>query len=205
MSEIMQLPVEKRETTGKGPNRRLRGKGLVPCVYYDGAGNNFPVQITELALEKAYEKLGSTQVFEMSIAGSDEKRPALFWKVLRDPVKGHLVHVDFYGVDLTKIIRVDVPLEIQGLAKGVKNQGGVLEVYRDHVSVECLPMNIPESIVIDVTGLGLNQNVHVSQLPVPGHLKVIFDEDFAVVGVSAKSAEDKLETAEAPAAGAVAE
>lgn len=201
MSELLQMSVEKREATGKGPNRRLRAQGLVPCVYYDGAGNNFTVQIPELALEKAYEKLGSTQVFEMAVAGSAEKHPALFWKVLRHPVKGHLLHVDFYGVDLTRVLRVDVPLEIQGTPRGVKLQGGVLEVYRDHVTVECLPMNIPESIVIDVSNLGINQNIHVSRLPVPGHLKVLFDEDFAVVGVSAKAAEDKAGAEEAATAG----
>lgn len=200
MSELLQMSVEKREATGKGPNRRLRAQGLVPCVYYDGAGNNFTVQIPELALEKAYEKLGSTQVFEMSFAGSDEKHPALFWKILRHPVKGHLMHVDFYGVDLTKVLRVDVPLEIQGTPRGVKLQGGVLEVYRDHVTVECLPMSIPESIVIDVSNLGINQNIHVSQLPIPGHLKVLFDDDFAVVGVSAMTTEDKAVTEEAATA-----
>ena len=196
MSDMMQLTVDRREATGKGPNRRLRAAGTVPCVYYDSEGNNVLAQVAELPLEKAYEKLGATQVFELVVKDSDQKHPSLIWKLLRDPVTGKIVHADFYGVDLTKIIRVEVPIEITGTSKGVKNQGGTLEVYRDNVTVECLPMNIPESIVIDVTNLGINQNLHVSQMPVPGNLKVIFDEDFAVVGVSAKSVEDSEEATE---------
>jgi large subunit ribosomal protein L25 len=94
------------------------------------------------------------------------------------------MHVDFLGIDLKKKLQVQVPIEVVGEAPGVE-EGGVLAVYRDFVEVECLPTVIPERITIDVSELGINDTVHVQDVPMPeGVVAVNFDENFAILGVN---------------------
>jgi len=199
MKENVQLSVKKREATGKGPNRRLRAAKMVPGVYYNGKGENLMVKAEYVPLEKAYERLGSNQVFDLMIEGETTPRPSLLWKVVRDPVKGFLNHVDIYGVDMTSKMRIEVPVEVHGEAKGVK-EGGMLEIYRDSLEIESLPGNIPESIVIDVTSLGQGDSVHIEDIKVPEGVELLFEENFAILGVLSKSSlAEAAEAAEAAA------
>lgn len=186
MKDTLQLSVKKREASGKGPNRRLRSAKMVPGVFYNGKGENFMVKAEYIPLEKAYEKLGSNQVFDLIVEGDNTPRPSLLWKVTRDPVKGFLNHVDIYGVDMKSKMRIEVPVEVHGEAIGVK-EGGLLELYRDHLEVESLPGNIPESIVIDVSNLGQGDSVHIEELKVAEGVELIFEENFAVLGILSKS------------------
>lgn len=206
MSEMLQLTVQQRETKGKGANRKLRQSKMVPGIFYNGKGENLMVQSAYLPLEKAYEKLGSNQVFELSIEGLEGKRPALIWKVNRDPVKGVLSHVDFYGVDMKHKMRLEVPVELHGEAKGVKEEGGLLELFRDTIEIESLPGNIPGSIVIDISGLNVGHNVHIEDITPPEGVELIFDENFAVVGVVTQTTmSETLEAEEAAEAAGVEE
>lgn len=193
MSKHLKLTVEKRELSGKGPNRRLRDEGLVPGVFYNGKGENFMVQCQYTPLEKAYEKLGSNQVFDLEVKGEKGVIPALIWKIERNPVKGFLRHVDFYGVDMSHAMRLSVPLEVVGEPIGVKQEGGLLEIFRDSIEVECMPNDIPESITIDVSELHVGDNIHVEDLKVPSTVKLVYEEHFSVAGVVAKAAEEDLE------------
>lgn len=196
MKDMLQLTMKKREATGKGPNRRLRSAKMVPGVFYNGKGENFMVKVEYTPLEKAYERLGSNQVFELVVDGESQKRPALLWKVVREPVKGFLSHFDVYGVDMTHKMRIEVPVEVQGEAVGVK-EGGLLEIYRETLEVESLPGNIPERIVIDVSNLGQGDSVHIEEIKVSDDVELIFEENFAVVGVMSKSSlEEAAEAAE---------
>jgi large subunit ribosomal protein L25 len=185
MAEQMTLAVEKRTATGKGPNRRLRAAGLIPGVYYNSTGENIQVQVKELPLQKTYQKLGVNHVFQLEIddAGQKTHKPALFWKILNHPFKNQVLHVDFYGVDLTKELKLMVPVEITGESVGVK-KGGKLDVYRDQIEVLCLPLSIPDKIVIDVTDLEISKAVHVADLVLPQGVKAIYDSNFTVVGVN---------------------
>lgn len=156
MAELLKLNVQERTELGKGPNRRLRATGMVPGIYYDAAGANIAVKAEMVPLQKIYAQLGSTQVFELVLEkdGKTQTHPALLWRVRNEPVKGTPEHVDYFGVDLNKEIKVAVHFELTGTSKGVK-LGAVLEQYRDVVDVICKPMDIPESIVIDITELDL--------------------------------------------------
>ena len=125
MSEMKTLSVEKRSGFGKGPNRRLRAEALVPGVYYAADGVNVPVQMPALPLSKIYEQVGRTNVFNLEIDDNGVKttHPVFVWDAQYHPVKGVFTHVDFYGVDLDKEIKVEVPLEFTGVSKGVKLGG----------------------------------------------------------------------------------
>ncbi|BCS90013.1 50S ribosomal protein L25 [Pseudodesulfovibrio sediminis] len=185
MAELLKLNVEERTQLGKGPNRRLRATGMVPGIYYDAKGVNIPVKVEMVPLQKAYAQLGTAQVFDLVLdrGGKTETMPALLWRVRNEPVKGVPEHVDFFGVDLTQEIKVAVHFELIGESKGVK-LGGQIELYRDSIEVICKPMDIPESITIDITELDIMDSIHIEAVTFPEGVSPLFDENYAVVAVN---------------------
>ncbi|MEF2146283.1 MAG: 50S ribosomal protein L25 [Desulfovibrionaceae bacterium] len=198
--DIQKLTVTERTATGKGPNRRLRVQSIVPGVYYDQKGTNILVQVPEMPLLKLYKKVGGNQVFnlELTRGGKTELLPSLVWRMKHDPVRPVLTHVDFFGVDLDKEIKVNVAIEVTGTAKGLK-LGGVLAVFRDSVEVICKPLDIPEHILVDVTDLDVNDHVMVQDLAVAEGVSLVFEDNYAILGVVPKSDEEEGEEGEAEA------
>jgi len=191
MAELMTLKVRPRTEKGKCPCRRIRTEKLVPGVYYNQQGQNMSVQVEMLPLTKLYGKLGSSRVFHLEVEqdGKTETLPSLFKCVQYDPIKSVPIHVDFYGVDLDRDIKVEVRVVVEGKAKGII-LGGLLEVFRDTLDVICKPLDVPEKIVIDVTDLDIGVNLHVSEVKLPAGVRAVFDDNFAVVGVVAQEAEE---------------
>ncbi len=194
MSIDMTLNVQKREQHGKGTGARLRAQDIIPGVYYTAKGENISVQAPNLPLEKLYEKVGHTTVFNLEIDDNGKKstHPVLIWQVQRHPYKKRFTHVDFYGVDLEKEIKVDVPLEIVGTSKGVK-LGGVLETYREEIRLAAKPLDMPKKITIDVTDMDINSTIMVADLKLPENVRAIFDQNFAVVSVLMAGKDDAAE------------
>jgi len=190
MADLLKLNVQDRTELGKGPNRRLRASGMVPGIFYDAKGANIPVKVEMVPLQKAYSALGNAQVFELVLEkdGKTETYPSLLWRVRNEPVSGTPEHVDFFGVDLEKPIKVAVHFEITGTSPGVK-LGGKLEQYRDVVEVVCKPLDIPESIVLDITGMELLDSIRIEEVEFPEGVTPLFDENYAVLHVSAKRVE----------------
>ena len=184
MSEMKTISVEKRSGFGKGPNRRLRAEALVPGVYYAADGVNVPVQMPALPLSKIYEQVGRTNVFNLEIDDNGVKttHPVFVWDAQYHPVKGVFTHVDFYGVDLDKEIKVEVPLEFTGVSKGVK-LGGTLETYRESVTLSAKPQLMPRKVNVDITNLDLGHSIKASELALPEGVHVVFKSDFTVVAV----------------------
>lgn len=191
MSSQSTLSVEVRSETGTGPCRRLRDKAFVPGIFYNAKGANILFSAERTPLQKLYGKVGLSQVFQLEIKqdGQVQQHPAIIRDIQHHPVKGFVTHVDFYGVDLTKKINVYIPVEVVGKPKGVV-LGGVLEIFRDELEVIGLPMSIPEKIVIDVTSLEVNHNIHVQDLKLPEIVEFVFEDNFAVVGVASLASED---------------
>jgi len=200
MADRMTLNVEKRSALGKGELKALRASGMVPGVFYTHS-ENLPVQVPEMPLTKAYRKVGLSQIFDLGIAGGASV-PSLIKDIHLHPVKNRIVHVDFYGVDLSKKLRVMVPVETTGNAPGI-DKGGVLELFRDHVEIECLPGDIPERLTVDVSGLDMNDTVLIDAVPLPPNVTAVYDSPYAVAGVTLPSAQ-KEEAKEAAAAAAEA-
>ena len=190
MSELKTLSVQKRSAFGKGANRRLRVKALVPGVFYASDGTNVPVQMPALPLSKIYEQVGRTNVFNLEIDDNGVKtvHPVFVWDAQYHPVKGVFTHVDFFGVDLNKEIKVDVPLEFVGTSKGVK-LGGTLETYRERVTLQARPQDMPRKLAVNVTDMGLNSSIRASELALPEGVKVVFKNDFTVVAVLSEQQE----------------
>ncbi len=191
MSNQSTLSVDVRSETGTGSCRRLRDKSFVPGVYYNAEGKNIIFSAERTPLQKLFKKVGLSQVFELVIRENDQThhQPAIIRDIQFHPVKGAITHVDFFGVDLTKKIHVYIPVEVTGKAKGII-LGGVLQVFRDELEVVGLPMSIPEKIEINVSSLEINQNIHIQDLKLPENVEFVFDDNFAVVGVTSPSAGD---------------
>lgn len=203
MKEQLSLTVKTRSAFGKGANRKLRAKDLVPGIYYDAKGANIPVIVNEMPLLKLIKAAGSSHVFELNIESdsAQDKRPSLIWKLQRHPYKSKLTHVDFYGVDMDKQIKVHIPVEFTGKAKGIV-LGGRLEIFTEQVEIQCLPAAIPDKVVIDVTDLGLNSNIHIADMVFPDGVKAVYENNYAVVGVVTLAEEETAgegESAEAEA------
>ncbi|MGD9608637.1 MAG: 50S ribosomal protein L25/general stress protein Ctc [Desulfovibrionaceae bacterium] len=208
MKETLSLAVKTRAGRGKGANRKLRATDMVPGVYYDDKGVNIPVMVEHMPLQKLYSKTASSHVFELKIdsEAGQETKPSLIWQLQFHPTKSKITHVDFYGVDLTKEIRVHIPVEVVGKAVGMV-KGGALEVYRETLEVSCLPLAIPDKVVVDITPLDLNQHIKVADITLPEGVKAVYEDNFAILGVLLPSAEEEAPeegAAEAPAEAAPA-
>ena len=192
MSDFPTLEAQKREQTGKGVARRLRVAGQVPAVFYNALGESQPIQVNERELTRLYQRIGRTALFniEIDLGGKKEISPALFWDVDYYPTKNRIQHIDIYGVDLDKEVTVRVPLSFQGVAQGTK-VGGKLETYRESLLVTCKPLSLPARIDVDVTPLGVNQSLRVSDLVLPEGVRAEGSGSFVVISVIARGAESE--------------
>jgi large subunit ribosomal protein L25 len=118
----------------------------------------------------------------------------------REPLKGQLLHADFYEVALDKILEVRVHMELTGVPVGVKTQGGVLDFVTRELEIECLPADIPEKITIDVSHLELGKHFRVSDLKLSDKVKLLTGLDVVIAHVVMPRAEEEV----APAAEAAA-
>src|SRR5262245_52802338 len=151
--DIRELTIEARESTGKGPARRLRRAGRVPAILYGGSA---PVNVS-IDPRDVYRLIhgheGGTQLLQVTFGTSADKRMAIIRDMQFDPVSEDLIHVDLQEVAMDKPIQVSVPLRHVGEAKGVKETQGILEMILREVQVFCLPAAIPEYLAADVTNL----------------------------------------------------
>ena len=160
-------------------------------------------------LKIVHSKTGYNTIFNLAIAGG-ETTPVMVVDQQIDPLKGTLLHADLKRIDLTKRIRVTVPVHTTGEAAGVKVQGGLLEVITRAIEIECLPDEIPESFTVDVSELMIGQSKRASDVAVGAALKLVSAPDSVIAHVVALRAEEEAKPAEAapaaegaaPAAGA---
>ncbi len=194
------LTVQKRSTIGKGGNRRLRAQGIIPAVFYSPGGENVPIQVAEAAFKKIFEKLGRTTVFNIEIEDNEKKSvfPTLIWDLDYYPVKNRIQHVDFFGVDLNKELKVRVPLEFAGTAVGTK-LGGVMETFFEHIDVFSKPLALPNKIIVDVTSVELGQTLRVGDLSLPEGVRAATDASVTLLSVHTPSAETEESAASAAA------
>lgn len=184
MSEQKTLSVQKRDNLGKGANRRLRAGEVVPGVFYDTKGNNIPVQADAKPLQKLFEEVGRTTVFQLEIEDEGKKTsyPVLIWDALFHPYKKKFTHLDFFGVDLDREIKIRVPLEFVGTSRGVK-LGGKLEIYREFLDVLSKPLTLPKKITIDLTELDINSTILLKDVVMPEGVVPATNENFAILSV----------------------
>jgi large subunit ribosomal protein L25 len=203
MSKNVVVEAQERSDLGKNASGRLRKTGGVPGVVYGLDRPPFTVGVAARKIEEVLGlETGRNTIFTLSLTGQDRSRAVMIKALQRDPVTERLVHVDFVRVDLTKSVRVSVPVRLIGLAEGVKNEGGLLEFMHRQVEVECLPTDIPEHLDLDVTALHLNQHLSVKDLPLRERVTVLDDPEsvICVVAVPKEEAAPVVEEAAATTA-----
>lgn len=190
------LPAEPKLLAGKGPSRRLRAAGRMPAVLYGGGGVVRAISVDPKALHTllATGGAGLNTLIDLDIEGAREK--VLVKSLQREPVNGAFVHADFYRVDLSRKVTVSVPMHFSGRPVGVELEGGILDHPVREIEIECLPMEIPEFIEVDVSGLALNQALHVSDVSLPEGVLVKSDASLTVAIV----APPRVEAVEEPEA-----
>jgi len=180
------LRAQKRDQRGKGAARKLRAVGRVPAVLY-GKGTD-TVDLSLDAREAEYLFLSVS--VENTIIGLDiegEKVPVqtLVREIQVHPYRPLMLHVDFYRVREGEMIELEIPVHLVGTPEGVKNAGGILQLLIHELPVRCLPTEIPESIELDVSGLGIGDSIHVSDLGLPAGVEVMVEADRTVCSVGA--------------------
>ncbi len=204
MSDLYELKADARERVGKGSARELRRNGRVPAVIYGDKKD--PLAIS-LPFKEVALKVGSsgfmTTILNIDVNG--DKIRVLPKDFQRDPVRDFPLHVDFLRISKNTVVTVEVPVQFvnEEESPGLK-RGGVLNVVRYTVEVNCPADSIPEFFTADMTGLDIGDSVHISAIDLPeGVEPTISDRDFTVVTIAApaglKSEEDEAAEAEADA------
>jgi large subunit ribosomal protein L25 len=200
--ETIDLVCEKRATRPKGTVGRLRRQGRVPGVIYGNQSEPVPVALPEVELRSRVDSAARQRLIRIKSDASDlEGKHVIVKELQRTPVDGNILHVDLYEVDLNKPLRVSVQLRFVGRAAGIVD-GGILQPLEREIEVECLPLEIPEAIEVDVTRLNVHDVMHVSALNLPGNVKPIFDTDFPIVTVLPPTVAEAPAVAAATAEGA---
>lgn len=195
MPREITINAEPRQSRGKNEARRLRVKGSIPAVVYGGKDGSVAVSVDPKLVNRIlHSKTGHNTIFDVAIRDM-ATTPVMVVDWQKDPVKGNLLHVDLKRIDLSQRLTVMIPVICSGEAKGVKQQGGLLEVVTREVQVECLPDEIPESFQVDVTELMLGQSKRASDLPLIGSMTLLSQPEMVLVHVVAMRAEVEETTA----------
>ncbi len=176
------LVAQSRTVIGSAASRRLRAEGHIPGVVY-GQGMA-PVSVTverrelRLALSGA---AGANTVLSLQVEG--KTYPAIIKELQRHPIKRTVSHIDFLTVDMNEELTVHVPLRLEGEAKAVEAEGGLVDPSVDSIEVSCTPANIPNEFVIDITEMQPHDVIRLADVPMPKGVTALGDPDMPVVTV----------------------
>jgi large subunit ribosomal protein L25 len=197
------LQADKREGRGKNEARRLRASGRIPAVVY-GAEKGKAVEIAvdpKMLLRILHSESGVNTLIGLQLDGGNTR--VLVKEYQLDPIDHKLLHADFYQVAMDKTLTVTVPVVLKGEAKGVKQQGGIVDFVHREIEIEVLPGDIPENITVDISELMLHEGVRVRDLQTEGaRWKATSEADMMIVHVVAPRAEEVAAPADAVAAAA---
>jgi large subunit ribosomal protein L25 len=205
MSEFV-VAAEHRAETGKNANRRLRGRGKIPGILYAAGKEPVPVAVSPREITAILGSAsGENTLFDLDLGGS--RRRVILKEFQKEPVRGQLLHADFYEVALDKPIEVKVPVECTGTPVGVKVQGGLVDFVTRELEIECLPADIPEKVTVDISHLELGKHLRVSDLKLSDKITVLTEPDIVIVHIVLPRAEvaAEAEVAEAVPEEAAAE
>jgi large subunit ribosomal protein L25 len=194
-----------RTEVGKGPNRRLRATGKIPGVVYGGGKETVVLTLDPKAVVGIIRSHGGVNtIFELAIQGTKSKENVMIRDYQIEPLEHRLLHADLVRVAMDKELVLDVSIELTGIAVGVKLEGGMMDFVTRSVEISCLPQDIPETIVADVSHLELGDYVRASELVLPKGVKLVSEPNVVVAHVIAPKAEEEKPAEAAPVEGAEA-
>ena len=178
------LKAGRREGRGKGKARKLRAEGQLPAVLY-GAGAD-PLSLT-LSAHEAVRLFHSISVdntiINLEVEGEKAPVPALVREIQTHPAKLDLLHVDFLRIQSGVEVELEVPVRLEGIPAGVKDEGGVLEQTTHQILVRCFPEDIPDAFTVDVTELEIGDSVRVENITLWERVEILLDGQRTVCSV----------------------
>ena len=197
------LDAVERNERGKNEARRLRASGKIPAVVYGVREGGKAIAVDPKILARILRTAqGANTLIALNLPGAGDAR-VLVKEYQLDPITHDLLHADFYRVAMDKLIRVQVTVVALGEPKGVKQQGGVLDIVHRQIELECLPADIPTHIEVDVTEMMVGQSIRVRDVATNPKWKALSDPETMLMHVIIPKVEEAPATPEA-AAGAVA-
>ena len=171
-----------REANGKSAARKLRTDECIPAVVY-GLNDNVSLSINPKELSKLIDDKGRNVLIELKVDGdSAENRNVVLKELQTHPLKPGWVHIDFLEIDISKKIKVKVPIFLIGVSLGEK-QGGIVNHIIRALEIESLPNDIPEKFEVDIGGVELNQMIRVSDLNLGESVQILNDPNDIVLNV----------------------
>ena len=189
-----------RKENGKGPSGRFRRSGKIPSVVY-GRRDPLSIVIDEHEFGSKFKAVSESTIIKLE--SPESAIEVLVKDYQEDIVSGRITHIDFYEVDQSRALRARVAVHVRGSSQGVR-EGGLLETLIHDHEIECLPKDLPEDIVVDVTPLLIGQSIHVRDLPPMEGVRVVTSPDQVVCTVLVKKAEVVAAPVEAAAEGEAA-
>ncbi|MDR0822199.1 MAG: 50S ribosomal protein L25 [Endomicrobium sp.] len=193
------LSVENREVSSKGVLANLRRGGKVPAVFYGKGIDSKTIAVDSKTFVEIIESGGLNSVITLDF--KDGKKPSIVKTLQRDIISQEPIHIDFQSISLQDTVEVLVPIRIEGIADGVKNFGALMESILREVKVKCLPTNIPKSIAIDVSPLGIGQGIRIEDLPKLDGVEYLQEPSTLIVHIVAVKEEEAAPVDAAAVAG----
>lgn len=180
--DLIELKTNKRESIGDGPAKELRRQGKIPAVFYGPHTDSVLLSVAIIDLEPMLKKGNIGRLLFNLVIDDAPGKPVMIKELQTHPLSDDFLHVDFYEVDMEHKIKVSVPILTSGQCKGVE-MGGMLQLIRREIDILCLPHEIPESFMIDVTDLDIGDSVHVQEIPLQDNVELPGDVNFTVLTV----------------------
>jgi large subunit ribosomal protein L25 len=192
-SEQVTLTAERRTVLGKHV-KQLRQQGWVPGVMYGHGFETIPLQFEDRSLSKLLSHVSGSQLVSIQVADQKDPEMALVRDVQRDVIKGTILHVDFYRVEMTERLTAEIPLTLVGESRVISQHEGILIQGISAIEVECLPGDLVDEIAVDLSDLEeIGQGVYVRDLAIPSGIDVLTDTDEMIVRIVALAEEEVIE------------
>lgn len=188
--EKVVIKAVRRDITGKQV-KALRREGKLPAVIYGHHLEPLPIMLDAHDAGKTLTGLAPSALITIEVGG--KSYPTLVREKQRNKILGSLIHVDFLAVSMKEKLRSNVSLSIEGVSPAVNDFNGILVVNKNELEVECLPRDLPEKIVVDISGLNeIGDTIYVSNLQMSDQVKILDEDDTVIVSVTAQAAEEEV-------------
>lgn len=184
------ISAKKRMKGARSSITKLKKSGAIPGVVYGYQMESTPISLDARVFAKVLADMGSNGVFHLEVDG--KKVNAVLTEVQRCALKGHIKHVDFKSINMSKALEVDVPITVVGDAVGIA-QGGFLMQPNREVRIKVSPANIPETIEVDVSDVAIGTSLYVSDIRNKFPFEILNEDDYTIVTITPPSAENKQE------------
>ncbi|PAV28564.1 50S ribosomal protein L25/general stress protein Ctc [Virgibacillus profundi] len=189
----VKLKATTREDLTKSATKEIRNSGRVPAVIYGKKKDSKSISVDNMELVKTVRDEGRNAIISLDVE-NDSAVDVMLHEYQIDPIKDELIHVDFYVVNMSEEMDVEVPLRLEGEAQGSKD-GGVLQQPLYELQVRSKPANIPDEITVDVSSLGIGDSIAIADLPKAKNYEFLEDEETTIATVLAPDTLDDIEEA----------